>query len=186
MPWTNDGVLVVNAGGQVIECSTCPCAPPCANCTEVLAFAIQYSQVEVVLNYKAGTGPVGTNCNSLDGTFILDYLPDPTALEGGTNVFGVNDRVWAYELPAPVTIASGLNEEKATHMFFNVNCTFSAQSILCGFRAIRTTGSVVGFYARWLEVYTGPFACTETGVLDSNGVTALCEADGTASYEYIL
>lgn len=183
--WTN-GPVIVDASGSVITCDTCPCGTICTTCDQFRDFIEQYSEVEVVLDFNSFGA--GFACDPIDGTYLLDYLADPTPIDVG-GVLVDQDRVWVYEFPAPVTINPLGFMIVATHVYFISKCDpFPYHAI--GYRSTRGDGTNASLQTRWQTTFafadTPNIVCNNPGTAFDNGSTSLCYAAASADYEFFV
>lgn len=178
--WQKTGNLVVDALGKVIECATCPCTTTCSSCSQFQDFIDNYTEVEVVYDYKDGF--FGTNCDPLDGTYLLEYVADVTAIDNAGGTLANQDRVWAYELPTPYDFP--LNNS-VTHMLFYAFCDSSSKYFAAGFRYDQNGVIVISPFWVWDFTLGGsPNPCDTSGTLAPNGIVVPCEGDGNLTYDF--
>lgn len=179
--WQRSGNLVVDALGKVIECATCPCTTSCTSCFQFQDFIDNYDEVEVVYNYKDGF--FGTDCDPLDGTYLLEYVADVTAIDNAGGTLAFQDRVWAYELPSPFVLGAGPSE--VTHLLFYAYCDSISKYFAAGFRYDASGTIVIAPFWVWEFTLGGsPNPCDTSGSLTPNGISVPCEGNGALTYDF--
>jgi len=179
--WQNAGTLVVDALGKVIECASCPCTTTCSTCPDFENFIDNYDEVEVVYNFKDGF--FGTDCDPMDGTYLLEYMASVAAIDNAFGVLALQDRVWAYELTSPFVLGAGPSE--VTHLLFYALCDSTTKAFSAGFRIDQSGTSVITKLWGWDFTLGGsPNPCATSGTLSPNGISVPCEGNGNLTYDF--